>query len=201
MEMKALLFDLGGVLVDWDGVAPIVKLSGGEVAAEKARTFWLESVWVRTFETGKCTAEAFAAGCVEELGLDISPNHFIDEFARWDRGPFCGALELLNQLSNTYPLYCLSNNNCIHWQNQGTQSLTSRFEKVFVSFETGLVKPDRGAFLNVLGQVPEEAPQILFFDDNQECVEAAIELGFQARKVNGLPELRQTLASICCLRN
>ncbi|MCK4804567.1 MAG: HAD family phosphatase, partial [Spirochaetes bacterium] len=58
--IKVILFDLGGVLVDWDGKGPLVELSGGKLNKEEARRFWLESILVREFETGRLAPDQFA---------------------------------------------------------------------------------------------------------------------------------------------
>lgn len=192
-RIKAILFDLGGVLVDWDGTTPIVELTGGRLTREQARRFWLESAWVDKFETGQCSDLEFAAGCVRELGVAYSPQDFIAKFATWDRGPFAGALELLQELKPKLTLYCLSNNNSIHWANEGIQSLLRQFERVFVSFETRVMKPDPAAFRKVLEQVPEAPSEILFLDDNQECIDAARALGFVATRVAGVSAAREAI--------
>ena len=50
--IRAILFDLGGVLVDWDGTTPLVEFTQGRLSREGARRFWLESPQVRRLETG-----------------------------------------------------------------------------------------------------------------------------------------------------
>src|SRR5512145_2763763 len=99
MKSPVLLFDIGGVLVNWDGIAPIVQLTDGAFTPEQARKFWLESPSVRSFEAGLCAPDAFAAGAVRELRLRCTPAEFLSRFITWDRGPLPGAVELLRQLS------------------------------------------------------------------------------------------------------
>lgn len=188
--IKAILFDLGGVLVDWDGVTPLIELTQGRFSPEQARLFWLQSPWVRRFETGRCTETEFAVGALQELGVKMEPDAFVKEFSGWDRGPFPGAIDLLKHLSSQFPLYCLSNNNRIHWHNPGIQELVSQFRQTFVSFEIGLMKPDPAAFAYVLERVPEPAESILFLDDNSECVDAALNSGMNAQCVTGLSEVK-----------
>ena len=75
---SVILFDLGGVLVEWDGIEPLKKLSGGRLTTEMARRFWLESPWVNKFETGRCRPHEFAVGVIEELGFLLSPMSFLN---------------------------------------------------------------------------------------------------------------------------
>jgi HAD superfamily hydrolase (TIGR01509 family) len=195
-HLSAILFDLGGVLVDWDGIVPLQNITKGRLSKEEARRFWLESSWVRKFEVGACRSDEFAAGVVDELGLTVSPGVFLSEFESWDRGPLPGAAELLESLQGDYPLYCLSNNNEIHWRKPGLQGLLRFFTQAFVSFEIGLMKPDLAAFRHVLERVPEEPGRILFVDDNPECVAGAEQVGLMARRVSGVTGVRQVLAEI-----
>ena len=44
--------------------------------------------------------------------------------------------------------------------------------------------------------VPEPADQILFLDDNQECIDAAEKVGLVAQKVRGITEVKQAIAKI-----
>jgi HAD superfamily hydrolase (TIGR01509 family) len=194
LHISAILFDLGGVLVNWDGIEPLRNLTQGKLSREDARRFWLESPWVRRFEVGGCGPDEFAAGVVGELGLTVAPEVFLSEFESWDRGPLPGAFELLERLQRGCPLYCLSNNNEIHWRKPALQGLLKFFTRTFVSFEIGVMKPDLAAFAYVLERVPERPGQILFLDDNPECITAAEQGGLVARRVSGVEGVKQVLA-------
>jgi len=197
MNIKAILFDLGGVLVDWDGISPLIDLTDGSITPEHARRFWLESLWVKRFETGSCSDLDFAKGVIKDLNLKLSPREFIKEFSSWDRGPFKGASEILKKLQKNFQLYCLSNNNRIHWHHPDIQALLKYFLKTFVSFETGYMKPDPSAFKHVLYHIPETADEILFIDDNPECVKTASKLGLIARQANGLEGVNKVIGDLC----
>jgi putative hydrolase of the HAD superfamily len=58
----------------------------------------------------------------------------------------------------------------------------------------GVVKPDRDAFERVASALSLPRRGILFLDDNQLNIEAAIELGFSAIRVTGVIEARRALA-------
>ncbi len=191
--IHALLFDLGGVLVGWNGTRPLIELSNSTLTPEQARRFWLESPSVRAFETGRITAERFAEGVIAELGLPMKPGPFLRAFATWDTGPMPGAVSLLKALRRTYALACLSNNNAIHWHRPGLRKLLAFFQYCFVSFETGVLKPDRDAFEYALRKMAMPPETIVFFDDNPECVESARQAGLNAYEVKGVSDVKQTL--------
>lgn len=189
-----LLFDLGGVFVEWDGIGPLRQISGRPLSPEDARRFWLESPWVRRFEAGQCTSLEFADGVITELEIKLGREAFLAEFVSWDRGPLPGAIDLLETLRERWPLACLSNNNELHWQIlQDQHRLTRYFKYAFASHEVGAVKPDREIFEYVLEKTGMNGGEILFFDDNPECVKAACACGLQAVQALGPGQVREHL--------
>jgi putative hydrolase of the HAD superfamily len=200
MRVEVLLFDLGGVLVDWDGTTPLVELTGGRLDREAARRFWLTSPWVGRQDLGQCSVEDFADGAIAELGLDISRAAFIDAYLGWVRGVFPGTQALLGTLSGRYRIATLTNNNAAHFARiTGELDLGRYFDDVFASHEIGLKKPDPAIYRYVteaLGVAPE---QIAFFDDNRECLEPAREIGWQVFHTVGLDAVKDALASLGAL--
>lgn len=194
---SVILFDLGGVLVEWDGIEPLKKLSGGRLTTEMARRFWMESPWVNKFETGRCGPHEFAAGVIEELNISLDPEGFLEQFVSWDRGLLPGALDLLKRLSSRFLLVCLSNDNELHWSPLRDKArLDQRFDYCFISHEIGVMKPDEEAFLHVLKKTGKKGEDILFFDDNQECIETACRLGMSAFCVSGVMGVESVLKNI-----
>ncbi|MBI5685154.1 MAG: HAD family phosphatase [Verrucomicrobia bacterium] len=195
--IQVILFDLGGVLVEFDGIAPLIALSGNRLDKEGARRFWLTSPSVREFETGRCGAEDFARRAVAELGLTMATDVFLRQFVSWDRGPMDGALSLLDALKPRFLLACLSNNNELHWNRLRKETkLPEKFHRCYLSQEIGLMKPDRESFAHVVRDLGAEPARILFFDDNPECVDAARQLGFTTRRARGVGEVKAALAEL-----
>jgi putative hydrolase of the HAD superfamily len=58
----------------------------------------------------------------------------------------------------------------------------------------GMLKPDQDAFEHVAGALGVPRGRILFLDDNQLNIDAALELGFSAIRVAGVDEVRRVLA-------
>lgn len=194
---KVILFDLGGVLVDWDGISPLIDFSGGALSKEQARRYWLESPWVKKFETGLCSEDDFASGVVDELKLVISPEEFLEQFITWNRGLFPGTSELLERLRNRFILACLSNNNELHWKSLTEKTdLVEWLDHIFLSFEMGVMKPAKEAFQYVIDKIGYPPQKIVFFDDSYEYIDAANDLGFQAYQVLGLKSVYSTLNAL-----
>jgi putative hydrolase of the HAD superfamily len=188
-----LLFDLGGVLVESVGYERFNALLPAPIDREELKTQWLRSPAVRAFETGSCSAEAFAAAVVAEYRLPLCPEEFLQAFTTWPQGFYPGAEELLAQLRSRYKVACLSNSNAIHWQRFG--GFADHFHISMSSHLLGIVKPDAACFARALRECDVEAKDTAFFDDSITNVEAARKFGLRTFHVNGLEEVRQALAS------
>jgi putative hydrolase of the HAD superfamily len=191
--VEIVLFDLGGVLLEVGGVAPMRELSGIETDAE-LWTKWLGCRWVKQLEAGRCTPEEFAAGVVADWDLAVTAAAFLDTFGAWVNQPFPGAPELVAETSSAARIGCLSNTNAFQWDAHfGALPLIGAFEFRFLSFELGLVKPDPAIFEAVAAGLPASPDRVLFLDDNAVNVDAAQEFGFSARRTRGVVEARQAL--------
>ena len=188
-----VLFDLGGVLIDFGGVAPMKALSGIE-SDDELWGRWLTCRWVRSFERGDCSADDFAKGVVDDWDLPVEPAAFLAEFRSWPGGPLPGADELLQRVQAVVPGGCLSNTNALHWEEQFSRwPILDAFDFRFLSFELGVVKPDRALFERVAQLVPAPPDRVLFLDDNLVNVEGAHAAGFAATHTRGVAEATQAL--------
>jgi HAD superfamily hydrolase (TIGR01509 family) len=190
-----VLFDLGGVLIDPGGVGQMREWSGVG-SDEEVWARWLACRWVRRFESGQCSAEEFAAGVVDDWGLAVEPAAFLQAFGEWPRGPYGGATELVTELRDTVRVGCLSNTNALQWESHYEATpLADAFELRFLSFELGMVKPDRNIFDLVGDRLPVPPGRVLFLDDNAANVDAAVSAGFLAEQVRGIGQARDALVA------
>jgi HAD superfamily hydrolase (TIGR01509 family) len=188
-----VLFDLGGVLIDPGGVGPMRELTGLR-SEEEVWARWLSCRWVRSFEAGRCSAEEFAAGVVGDWELTLEPAAFLDQFSGWPGLPYPGALELVQAVQAQLPLGYLSNTNALQWNaNYEGIEFTDAFAYRFLSFELGLVKPDREIFEVVAAALPVTRERVLFLDDNAVNVESAVAAGFASEHVRGVDGARAAL--------
>jgi putative hydrolase of the HAD superfamily len=132
-----------------------------------------------------------------EFSLPIAAAQFLEEFTTWPKGVFPGSFELLEQLSASYRLACLSNTNALHWPRVCDEmGLTRYFQASFASHLVGMLKPDIEIFEHVVEQLGCPPARILFLDDNQLNVDSARAAGMVARRVAGLAEVRAALAEL-----
>jgi putative hydrolase of the HAD superfamily len=189
-----LLFDLGGVLIDFSGYD---ELSGSLSETERAavRRRWIDCESVRLFECGAITADEFANRFLAEWPLEIEPNEFLRMFESWFRGLYPGAARLLRRLSEHFRLACLSNTNELHTA-LDRRAVGEYMERCFFSNELGLIKPQQEIFEHVARELGVPPHRIAYFDDTEVCVEAAERAGMSAYLVEGIAELEQRLAEL-----
>jgi len=191
-SFDVLLFDLGGVLVDFAGFEQLDRILGATTAAASIRERWIKSDAVSRFERGDISPVDFAKLFVAEWQLSASPDDFLHQFSDWSRGLYPGATRLLRHLQGSHRLACLSNSNQVHGPSQ-RQWLDGLVEHFFFSYEMGAVKPDPAIFDRAIRRLQVHPKRIAYFDDTAVNVEAAADAGMSAHQATGLAELSATL--------
>jgi len=187
-----VVFDLGGVLLELREARSNFGLDENNVTFNEK---WLQSGSVRRFERGEIDFEDFAKQVVKELRLPYDRDEFLKRFKRWPKALYPGVCDLIDTLSGRVRTVLLSNTNALHWNSRGIgELLQNRLDHVFLSFETGELKPDPSSFAQVLDELNCDAGQLLFYDDNALNIDAAMQHGINARLTRGARELRAHIA-------
>lgn len=193
VEPRIILFDIGGVLIRLNDPVRNFGLSFGK--SEFFRR-WLLSPSVRAFERGDMVAEEFTSAVLEDLELSYGPAEFLERFLAWPGGPFPYAIDLVRRIDSRYPCGLMSNTNPLHWPAMGIDdAFDGRFDHLFLSYETGLVKPDQEAFQHVIDSLGIAPSEILFFDDSPLNVSAASSLDISAVLCGSETDLARSLAA------
>lgn len=200
-KVAGILFDIGGVLVALDGVPSMAKLLGVEPEHEALHAMWVASPSVVAHETGKIEAAAFAVDLVAEFGLPVTADRFLQDFCNWPTGLLPGAVELLDEIPDSYHVAALSNTSAVHWEKVCAMGLVDRFDQTYLSHQIGYLKPDTGAFLAALQGMGLSPSEVLFLDDGLRNVEAAVKLGMHAHLARGPEEARRVLAQYDVVRS
>ena len=189
-DIKAIVFDLGGVLVELNGIVPMLQWSELNLDEKTLWQHWLYSPNVRAFETGNLSAIEFAEQIVNEMQLSVSAQQFLEAFKTWPTGLFAGVTDLLPLLRKDFTLACLSNTNTLHWQLlMEDMGLGNHLDHTFASHLINKIKPDPDIFVHVIEALAMTPEQILFYDDNQINVDSAREFGMQAELVKGVDQI------------
>lgn len=185
---KAILFDLGGVLIDIDYQATeqaFVKLGVQDFSARYTQ-FAQEDLF-DLFETGQISPQHFINKLLPITTPGTSPNQV---YAAWNEmlGFFPpDKIQFLMNLCKELPIFMLSNTNAIHWElviqrwkKSSEIPLDEVFDQIFLSHEIKQRKPHPSTFEWVLEQMKMSPDEVLFIDDSPQHVEGAIKAGLNA---------------------
>jgi 2-haloacid dehalogenase len=198
LATKAVVFDLGGVLIDWDPRHLYRKLLADEAAVEE----FLATVCTLEWNAEQDRGRPFAEG-VAEL-VERHPAH-ADAIAayheRWPEmlgGPIDGTVELLAELrADGVPVYALTN-----WSAETFGIARDRYEfldwfdGVVISGEERMIKPDPAIFQLLLDRFGLDPEATVFIDDSEANVTAARQLGLDAVSFTDPTQLRHDLAAL-----
>jgi len=192
---KVLLFDLGGVIVNWTGLdvlSEMTKLSRDQVAESFAA-----SPIFSTYEIGKCDDETFINELISIFKLDVSPAKARQLWQEWVGATYTGTKDALEILKENYTIACLSNTNALHWEWLSTHIvIEDYFEHSYASHLINVAKPNADSYHIPIKDMGVNPSDIWFFDDTLVNVEAAKSVGMTAyhvdRDVGVIPTL-QTL--------
>jgi len=197
-EKINIVFDFGGVLLDWNPRHLYRKLFDGD---DEAMEDFLEEIdfytWNHRQDLGRPFAEAVA---------DLSAQYphrapLIAAFAdRWEEtlaGPIRQSVDILQALRQKgYPLYGLTNWAAeTFYRIRHEHDFLDWFEAIVVSGDVGLAKPDLAIYQVLLEQIMAPAERCLFIDDSQANVVAADQLGFMTIHYQAPGQLHGELAS------
>ncbi|MFC4873572.1 HAD family hydrolase [Negadavirga shengliensis] len=190
--IQFLIFDLGNVIYDIDYQLTFDKLNSRlpEHEHEKIKEFMV-STHHFDLETGKINEEAFRNGVRAFFGQEWEDG-WIDEV--WNSLLVdipLERLDLLLSLKSKYKLYMLSNTNAIHFKvveevfrKKIPGHWPALFDRLFLSHEMGLRKPDMAIYQQVVKEIGAEPSQCLFFDDLEENLKGAKDAGLQTFHIN-----------------
>jgi len=178
----AIIFDFGGVLLDWNPRYLYRKLfPGDEAAMERFLAEIGFSEWNSQQDAGRPFSEAVAELCARH------PHHceliraYDERFLETLSGAISDTVDILGRLHRAgYPLYGLSN-----WPAEKFRLVRPAYEffdwfqGMVISGDVGVTKPDPRIFQLLLQQLGRPAEGCLLIDDAPANIAAAASLGFQ----------------------
>jgi 2-haloacid dehalogenase len=197
MEVKNIIFDLGGVLVDWNPDYVFLDEFGGD--RKKMQRFYDE---VCTFDWNENQDAGYPLAQATEDRVALFPEQeamIRMYYGRWEEmlgGPIAGTVALLKKLvdhhdyrvvaltnwsAETFPI-ALARFDFLHW-----------FEGIVVSGTEQTRKPFPEIYQTTLERFGLEAPVSLFIDDNARNIAAAAALGIQTIQFKNPDQLKTDL--------
>ena len=196
---NALLFDLGGVVLDVDINKTLAcwAAHAGCEPADLVGRFGRDEIYL-LHEQGKISDAEFFEGLRRMLGIRLSDPQFLEGWNAIFAGEMPGIAALLARAAKRLPLYAFSNTNAAHVEHfsRAYANVLGHFREIFLSSSIGLRKPDAGAYDHVVKAVGVPAHRIVFFDDLAENIEGARARGLMAVHVTSPDDVADALAAL-----
>lgn len=194
-----VVFDLGGVLIDWNPRYLYRKLFAGD---EQAMEHFLATVCTSEWNERQDAGRPFAQACAELYAKHPEQRALIEAWLpRFDEmlsGPIEGTVEILAELrARGTSLYALSN-----WSAETFPRALARFEflkwfrGIVMSGEVALIKPDPRIYQHLLETHGLSAEDAVFIDDTPRNIAAAAALGFHTIHFTDPAALRAELRAL-----
>ncbi|MDR1613786.1 MAG: HAD-IA family hydrolase [Planctomycetota bacterium] len=194
--IDTIIFDLGRVLIritpEGEKFSALMRSLG--VAPEAAfGLFWRESA-VERHMRGLIDSREFYRLVGNRLASALSYDDFVDAWCDIFQ-PNPEMESLFGKLADRFPLGLLSDTDPLHWQRVRELSpWLARVKRPTLSFETGFLKPEYGAFRRAAADCGRERlDSCLFIDDMPGNVEGARAAGMRALRFTGARELELDL--------
>jgi 2-haloacid dehalogenase len=194
-----VIFDLGGVLIEWDPRHLYRKLFAGD---EAVMEHFLATVCTHEWNRRQDAGRSFAEGARLLKAEHPDKAELIDAYrARFDEmiaGPITGSVEILTELRNRgFPLYGLTN-----WSAETYPAAVDRFaflrwfRGILVSGEVEVIKPDPRIFALLIERFAVEPQRAVYIDDVEANVAAARLFGIHAIQFTTPAKLREELVGL-----
>lgn len=198
MSPTTVVFDLGGVLIDWNPRHLYRKIFPDEAEMERFLSEVCPPQWNALQDAGRPIAEAVA----ERTALFPDQADAIRAFyGRWEEmlnGAIGGTVDILHALRDRgTPLYALTN-----WSAETFPralrifDFLGVFEDILVSGQEGMAKPDPAIYRRLLERHGMRPGDCLFIDDAPRNVAAARAVGMHAVHFRSAEGLREDLKGL-----
>jgi len=195
--IKAIIFDFGGVLVDWNP-----RYLYADVFSDTEKMEWFlhevcSTAWNLEQDRGRSFADGIAQLEKQHPAFQKEIRLFWEGWPKMLKEEILETVTLLPQLKQNYAVYGLTN-----WSAETFPMLMDRFDfvqlfdDIVVSGDEGLVKPDKSIYELLLKRYNLLAQECIFIDDNIDNVKAAEQLGFSAILYKNSDYLKQDLSSL-----
>lgn len=197
-RVRAVVFDVGQVLFDWDPA----HLYGKLIPDPHERDWFLTHVVTRAWHFQHDAGRPFAQTSAELIARFPDQRDRILAYGeRWLEtiaGPVPGTHDLVLALAEAgVPLYAITNFSAEFWARfRPTAPLFDCFRDIVVSGVEGVAKPDPAIFRLARRRFGLECGEALFVDDQPANVAAAVTQGFLGHRFTSSAALARALAAL-----
>lgn len=171
-DIKLVLFDIGGVLIDYERAFRTASIEQNIPYELIGDTF---DKYDREITSGEITPQELYLKCLEENNLKANKNYdFTDSWIR-DYSSIKPTYDLIHKLKPVYQVGLFSNiyKNMIPILKKKKLIPDIVYDFLFISCDTGLQKPDMDAYEHILVTTKLNPEQILFVDDKDDNLTVA----------------------------
>jgi putative hydrolase of the HAD superfamily len=196
-HIKAIIFDLGNVVIDFDHTIAAKRISRFTTKSpQEIFNLFFDSQLTGLFEEGKISSFEFFSRVREILNLKLDYEQFLpiwnDIFFLTEKNQ--AVYNLAKTLKKQYKIALLSNINILHFDYlKKNFSVFDAFHNIITSFESGFRKPHPFIYQktsDILGALPYN---IFYTDDRPELVESACRLGICGFIFKNISQLKKDL--------
>lgn len=174
---KALIFDIGGVIIFLDNAIMLRNLSTLMNYPPPAANL-LTEIRASGIGVGDLSAQGLYEQLKHSYGIDAPFSEFLEAWCS-HFSPNEALIRALKSLSNSWDISICSNTNDGHWNFLNNRyGLRQLAGQVLLSFECGIEKPHKKMFDLVREKCVEGRSCAVFVDDDEVNVNAAIQAGF-----------------------
>lgn len=201
--IKAIIFDLGGVLITLDKARCIraFQEKAGFARIEEFLDTCHQRGMIGEIEAGAIDEATFYARCLQYCAPGTTAETVRDCMHALLNPVQPEIVALLQQLQKRYDLYILTNNSSVTMTRTRADAFQAGldfdrvFKRVFVSQDLKMLKPSREIFDYVIARTSLRPDELLYVDDSPRNVEAARAAGMNAVHHDPATDLAQTLAA------
>jgi len=189
------VFDIGGVLLDWDPRYLYEKLLPDAESVERFLSEICTPAWNLEQDRGRPWDEAVDLLVARHPDRADLIRAYRDRWSEMVPGAFEETVALLETLKSRGPVHAITNFSAEKFHECRERfAFLDLFDTVVVSGEVGLVKPDAAIYRRLLAAACVPAEACVFIDDVDKNVVGARAVGMHAVRFEGADRLRRDLA-------
>ena len=200
MKKKAILFDLGKVIIDYDLTKFTKQISTiCNATSDDVFDFVFEGTLNKSFDRGDITPNEFFDKIATHFSLNIT---FADFVPLWNDifELIPGTKEILIELKKNYQLGLLSNTNALHFPYAlNKYPAVSLLNDYHLSYKMRTIKPEEVIYKKVIEFYNCKPQELFYIDDLEWNVEAARKLGIESVVFTTPEQLRIDLKNTAIL--
>ncbi len=184
--VKAILFDFWGTLAETGTWSPLKQIRNILRINVPFPEYVVRVETIMMTKNFNSLPEIFEAVC-KEFNVSCSPRTIEELVGMWNKSwllakPYAEVESVLTQLKTKYRIILVSNTDCFSLPRVLSKyNFEKYFEKIFLSFEMGLIKTDKNFLMNVLDYLQLSADEcVLVGDSLQSDIASAKKVGIKA---------------------